>query len=61
MPLEINKLQVKVSVNQAKSEGGEGSSASPSVENAGKKGNVEKMAQDIIEQIVTIMENKDER
>ena len=61
MSLEIENLKVTISVNQAKSEGGEGSSTTPSELDAGKKPNPEKLAQDIIEQVVKIMEDKSER
>jgi hypothetical protein len=61
MPLEIRELHIKVNVNQAKSEGGEGSSASPTIEDAGSKSDPEKMAQDIVEQVLKIVDDKNER
>lgn len=61
MPLEIKELLIKVNVNNASAEGGEGSSASPSVSDAGGKDSPEKMAQDIVEQVLQIIEDKKER
>ncbi|WP_106792889.1 DUF5908 family protein [Aquimarina sp. Aq78] len=61
MSLEIGNLTVKISVNQGKSEGGEGSSASLTDTDVGKKSNPEKMAKDIVEQIIKIIEDKNER
>lgn len=61
MAVEIGKLNVKISVNQAKSEGGEGSSTAPSEQDAGKRPNPEKLAQDVIEQVMKIMDDKNER
>ena len=61
MALEIDKLNVKISVNQAKSEGGEGSSTPASEIDAGQKENPEKLAQDVIEQVMKIMADKNER
>jgi|GEM_PF-1924979 len=61
MALEIQNLKVTVSVNQARSEGGEGSSTVPSELDASKKPDPEKMAGDVIEQILKIMSEKNER
>lgn len=61
MPLEIGNLNVSVSVNQAKSEGGEGSSTPISERDAGKQVNPEKLTQNIVEQIIQIFEDKKER
>lgn len=61
MPIEIKELHIKVNVNNASAEGGEGSSASPGVNDAGGKGNPEKMAQDVVEQVLQIIEDKKER
>lgn len=61
MPIEIDKLYVNVSVNQAKSEGGEGSSTPPSERDSGKTTEPEKMARDIVEKVLEIIENKSER
>ena len=61
MALEIQNLKVNVSVNQARSEGGEGSSTVSSERDAAKKPDPEKMARDIIEQVLRIMSEKDER
>ncbi len=61
MPIEIGNLKVTVTVNQARSEGGEGSSTPVSELDANKKANPEQLSQDIIEQIVKIFEDKDER
>ncbi|MCK8521379.1 DUF5908 family protein [Aquimarina sp. D1M17] len=61
MSLEIKHLNVKISVNQAKSEGGEGSSSKPSDNDVNKGSDSEKMAKDIVEQVLQIIENKSER
>ena len=61
MAVEIGRLNVKISVNQAKSEGGEGSSTPPAEQDAGKKADPEKSAQDIVEQVMKIMDDKKER
>jgi len=61
MALEIGKLNVKISVNQAKSEGGEGSSTSTSELDARKKTDPEKLVQNIIEQVMKIIDDKTER
>ncbi len=61
MPLEIDKLYVNVSVNQAKSEGGEGSSTPASERDAGKKPDPDKVVKEAIEQVLKIMEDKKER
>jgi hypothetical protein len=61
MPLKINSLRVSISVNQAKSEGGEGSSTPATELDAGKKANPEKIAQDVIEQVLRIIKDKKER
>ena len=61
MAVEIGKLNVKISVNQAKSEGGEGSSTKASELDSGKKPDPEKLAQDIIEQVMKIIDDKSER
>ncbi len=61
MGLKINNLRVNVSVNQPKSEGGEGSSAPVSEQPNGKKGDTEKVAKDVLEQVLKIMNEKYER
>ncbi|MCB0502353.1 MAG: hypothetical protein KDD32_06690 [Bacteroidetes bacterium] len=61
MPLEVKELYVKVSVNQAKSDGGEGSSAPTSISDAGAKGDTEKLAKDVVEQVLKIIDDKKER
>ncbi|MBR9997743.1 MAG: hypothetical protein KFF73_02175 [Cyclobacteriaceae bacterium] len=61
MSIEIGNLKVTVSVNQAKSEGGEGSSTPVTETDAFKKSDPEKLTQDIIEQIVKILDDKKER
>ncbi|MBT8183934.1 MAG: hypothetical protein KJN76_03770 [Eudoraea sp.] len=61
MPLKINNLKVNISVNQAKSEGGEGSSTPVSELDAGKKADPDKIVQDALEQLLRIMSDKNER
>ncbi|NHF58025.1 hypothetical protein FK220_001645 [Flavobacteriaceae bacterium TP-CH-4] len=61
MSLKINHLKVSITVNQAKSEGGEGSSTPVSEQDAGKKADPEKLAKDVVEQVMRIMEDKKER
>ncbi|WP_149274953.1 DUF5908 family protein [Pareuzebyella sediminis] len=61
MSLKINNLKVNVTVNQPKSEGGEGSSTPVSEQDAGKKGDSEKVAKDVLEQLLQILNNKSER
>ena len=62
MPLEIGKLNVKISVNQAKPEGGEGSSMSPAEREMQSKNLApEKLSKDIIEHVMNILENQKER
>ncbi|MBG6132811.1 hypothetical protein IWQ47_004359 [Aquimarina sp. EL_43] len=61
MSLEIGNLTVKISVNQGKSEGGDGSSTPLTDTDVGKKPQPEKMAKDIVEQIIKIIEDKNER
>lgn len=61
MTLEIGHLNVKVTVNQAKSEGGEGSSGNSSETDSGNKPSPEQLGQDIIEQMIKIIEDKQER
>jgi len=61
MTLEIGNLNVKVTVNQAKSEGGEGSSGNSSATDSNNKPSPEQLGQDIIEQMIKIIEDKQER
>lgn len=61
MALNIKNLKVNVSVNQARSEGGEGSSTPVSEQNTEKKMDAEKIAKDVIEQIIQIINSKTER
>jgi hypothetical protein len=61
MALHIKNLKVSISVNQARSEGGEGSSTPVSEQDASKKMDPEKVAKDVVEQIIQIMNNKNER
>ncbi|TMM58016.1 hypothetical protein FEE95_00900 [Maribacter algarum] len=61
MALHIKNLKVSISVNQARSEGGEGSSTPVSEQDASKKIDSEKVAKDVVEQIIQIMNNKNER
>jgi len=60
MALKINNLKVSISVNQSKADGGEGSSK-PIAEQKAKSGDSEKLAQDVLEQMIQIMDNKRER
>lgn len=61
MALHIKNLKVSISVNQARSEGGEGSSTPVSEQDSGKKMDAETVAKDVIEQIIQMMNNKSER
>ncbi|WP_299885348.1 hypothetical protein [uncultured Lacinutrix sp.] len=61
MALSIKNLKVNVSVNQARSEGGEGSSTPVSEQSTEKKMDAEKIAKDVIEQIIQIINSKTER
>lgn len=60
MALNINHLKVSITVNQPKSAGGEGSST-PASEQGPKKTEPDKLAQDVIEQLLQIINNKSER
>lgn len=60
MALSIQNLKVSVSVNQSKADGGEGGSK-PISERQPKKGDSEKLTKDVLEQLVQIMNNKNER
>ena len=60
MALNIKNLKVSVSVNQPKADGGEGNST-PISEQKTKKGDPEKLAQDVLEQLMQIMNDKNER
>jgi len=61
MSLEITNLSVKISVNQANSEGGEGSSTKPSETDTSKSASPEKLVTEVVEQILSILDNKNER
>ncbi len=61
MSLSIRNLKVSISVNQAKSEGGEGSSTPISEQTEAKKADPEKLSKDVIEQVMRIINDKNER
>ena len=61
MPLEIKELNVKVSVNQPKTDGGQGSSSRPEESDESRKSGPENLSKDIVEQMLEIIKNQKER
>ncbi len=61
MPIEIRELTIKVNVNQPGPGGGEGSSSQPAaVANAGQP-TADKVVADAVEQVLDIINHKQER
>ena len=61
MPVEIRELQIKVTVNQPQSGGGEGGSSAPAQQSDATQPSTEKLIADAVEQVMTILQNKEER
>ena len=62
MPLEIRELNIRVTVNQSQPDGGEGSSSESSQkDSSGKKSIPDNILQDMIEQTLKIINDKEER
>lgn len=59
MPVEIRELQIKVTVNQPQSGGDPGSSSAPANEDGAKS--PQKLIADAVEQVLTILQQKEER
>ena len=59
MPVEIRELQIRVTVNQPQTGGNEGSSSAPS--NADGTQSPEKLIADAVEQVLSILREKEER
>ncbi|GAA4460517.1 hypothetical protein GCM10023189_35750 [Nibrella saemangeumensis] len=61
MPVEIRELTIKVSVNQPRQTGGEGSSSQPADEGATNQPSSDKVVADAVEQVLEILKYKEER
>lgn len=61
MPIEIRELTIKVSVNQPNQSGGEGSSSQPAAMANADQPAADKIVADAVEQVLDIINHKQER